>query len=102
MKGEMNVAINCAFCDRIRKKEAEIADLKSEQKLLLMLFDLTLAAVEKWGQENGLLSLRQQTDQGCPKGCDQIRVLLENIGKSGKNPTLDRFTAFLNGLQNGQ
>ena len=85
--------MDCQNCALLKQKEAEIEALERTQDVLFLLMDLGLYAVEAWAKENGLLE--KNLDQHFPEGNDQIGMLLEQIGKSDKKPSLDRLVALL-------
>ncbi len=86
-------------CYLLKQKEAEVAELKKEQELLFLLLELGLIAMEHWAREKGLLSSSgTQSDQGLSKGNDQISMLLNKVGKSSQEVSLERLIGVLKSL----
>ena len=86
--------------NELERLKAENEELRKEQDIMFLLLDLTLYAVEIWGKKHGLFrgdSKESGTD--IDNRNDQISVLLENIGKSGKNVLLNRFLTVINTLK---
>lgn len=83
----------------IENLKAENENLRREQDLMLLLVDLTLSAVEKWGRDHGLISPEQSADDGIGYRSDQVGMLLDQVGKSGKDSLGDRFTAIFKALE---
>ena len=82
---------------QIEKLKAENEELHKEQELMYLLLDLTLAGVEEWGRQNGLLPKKSVDDCGADRS-NQIRVLLENISEFCEPATRDGFVRILNAL----
>lgn len=88
----------CKDCPYLPSKDTEIAQLKQEVEFLYFILDLGMTAVEKWAYDNGLLTSKENLKNGSRQGSDQIRMLLDKIGKPREAPTLDRLVRILKTL----
>lgn len=82
--------MDCKNCELLKRKEAEVAELKKEQDLLFLLLELGLIAVEQWAKDNGLLTCaKKDTNQCLTKRNEQISMLLETVGESCQTAPVD-------------
>lgn len=85
--------------DEIEKLKAENANLLKEQDVLFLLLDLTLSAVELWGQQNGLIDKETDPAKEFVKRHGKISSLLEQIPKMGIEELGNRFAEILGALE---
>lgn len=90
---------NCDNCERLNELRAENRKLKKEQDIMFLLLDLGMSAVELWAENNGLLGSKEDAEETFADGNDKIRMFLDQIGESGKNPRVERFASLLKSLQ---
>lgn len=77
--------------EQLRK---ENADLRREQDLMYLLMETVMAGMDK-----KLSDLKQDVDQSNANGGNQIGMLFNQVGKTGKEATRDRLLAFFEGLK---
>lgn len=85
----------------LAKLRKENEELRKEQDLMFMLFDVILTAVEIEKKKHGLFS-KENTNQSGSDSSNQIGMLLDKIGKLDKESTRDRLLAFFEGLQSSK
>lgn len=85
----------------LAKLRKENEELRKEQDLMFMLFDVILTAVEIEKKKHGLFS-KENTNQSRSDSSNQIGMLLDKIGKLDKESTRDRLLAFFEGLQSSK
>lgn len=81
---------NCQSCHELQTLKAENERLKNEQDLLFLLVDLIGVAVESLLRKNNLADSKEQLDQSGSQRANQIRMLADQIGETGKEVTGNR------------
>lgn len=81
---EQEVRTMCENCELLKKKEAEIAELKQSEEVLFLLLEVGIKALAKWGKAEGLLETSENFNKQCTDRDDQILVLLDQIRKLGQ------------------
>lgn len=71
----------CTTCEQVKKLSAENKRLTNEVELLTLLMDVGLTVIEKWWKS---LPGCQDSNSPLTDGNNEVRMLLDTIGKFGK------------------